>query len=467
MLDKFPRDILLSDIIPFLDSESIIQLSTVSKYFYLFLANDEFIWKKLCIEEFNIPQDNAYRISGWKRFFKALKYHAKVYTWGENRDQRLGLDQTNTSFLQQDMNMFRPVLRHPRLRGYSSEVTIPQEVTSLRNKSIIDITSGGWSFHALDTSGFVWMWGTIQQGITSRQRFPVLLQTGNEIQPKIRFKSISSGRDHVIGLAKDGTIWHWSNHIMLQRVQLDIDAEVVQVAANWNYSSVLTDNGFIYIIPKPDQIAPSQMNQEPHPTQITLAGISTAQLRLNDDGNDDKIVQIAGLDGFTLALTRFGRVLKLNTLDPIAFSQSPLEHVTELVHFSSTQNEYNDRHGYMKRFITGAFNNFAVYTKDQVMLGNIHATKETIPNQLKELENQQVCKVSFGDYHYGAITNQGKLFTWGKYSSGALGHGGISKEDHPKPQLVESLSDKFVFAIGFGGWQSSVLAINLNDMNAE
>jgi hypothetical protein len=32
-----------------------------------------------------------------------------------------------------------------------------------------------------------------------------------------------------------------------------------------------------------------------------------------------------------------------------------------------------------------------------------------------------------------------------------------------KPKIVEHLNDKFVFAIGFGGWQSSVLAIDLNE----
>lgn len=66
-------------------------------------------------------------------------------------------------------------------------------------------------------------------------------------------------------------------------------------------------------------------------------------------------------------------------------------------------------------------------------------------------------------YHYGALTSQGKLLTWGNYSSGALGHGNISHENHPTPKYVESLADKFVFAIGFGGWQSSVLAIDRVD----
>ena len=63
-------------------------------------------------------------------------------------------------------------------------------------------------------------------------------------------------------------------------------------------------------------------------------------------------------------------------------------------------------------------------------------------------------------YHCGALTSQGKLLTWGNYSSGALGHGNISEGNHPIPKYVETLDDKFVFAIGFGGWQSSVLAIN-------
>lgn len=62
-------------------------------------------------------------------------------------------------------------------------------------------------------------------------------------------------------------------------------------------------------------------------------------------------------------------------------------------------------------------------------------------------------------YHYGALTNQGKLLTWGKNSSGALGHGDNTEDMCPTPRIVESLNNSFVFAIGFGGWQSSVLAI--------
>jgi SCF-associated factor 1 len=50
--------------------------------------------------------------------------------------------------------------------------------------------------------------------------------------------------------------------------------------------------------------------------------------------------------------------------------------------------------------------------------------------------------------------------TWGQFSSGALGHGSIAKDGKHKPKFVETLSEKFVFTIGFGGWQSSALAVD-------
>ncbi|KAI9252571.1 regulator of chromosome condensation 1/beta-lactamase-inhibitor protein II [Helicostylum pulchrum] len=451
MLSKLPRDILLQDILILLDSKSLINLSLASTYFNYLVNNDQHIWKRLCFQEFNISQDNAFRNKGWKQLYVALLTDTKVFTWGENSDDRLGLTPTVTP------DAFQFNIRNPR-RRYSRTVTTPQEVAYLQDKGIIDITSGGWSFHALDSSGSVWMWGTMHQEIsprssagTRRLTTPTKIQeTNNTTQPKIKFRSISCGRTHVIGLARDGTVWHWTNHLMLQRVQLDLEPNetIVQVVANWSYSTVLTNEGAIYVIPSPDLIIPSQVTVEPTPTSIVTPKVPM------------DIVQIAGLDGYTLALTKDGRVLKLNTRNHIEFSANPELYTIELVHFSAKKPEFNYRDGSMNRFITGAFLNFAVYTKSgQVLLGKVDAEVDTEPTMLPELQNRDVCKVSFGDYHFGALTNQGELLTWGAYSSGALGHGPEDEHDEPEPRLVESMKDMFTFAIGFGGWQSSVLAI--------
>lgn len=177
MLNKLPRDILLQDIFILLDSKSLITLSVVSRYFNL-LVNDQHIWKRLCFQEFNISQDNAFRNKGWKQLYIALLLDTKVFCWGENFDDRLGLTprQTPNTFqlhirfvvlLCQEVSRsistkvyVLTTARNPRAR-FGSNVTTPQEVVFLQDKGIIDITSGGWSFHALDRFGSVWMWGTV------------------------------------------------------------------------------------------------------------------------------------------------------------------------------------------------------------------------------------------------------------------------------------------------------------------
>lgn len=41
------------------------------------------------------------------------------------------------------------------------QITTPRELRSLGGKGIVDIVAGGWSFHALDRNGRVWMWGWV------------------------------------------------------------------------------------------------------------------------------------------------------------------------------------------------------------------------------------------------------------------------------------------------------------------
>ncbi|SPC62082.1 related to SAF1 - protein involved in proteasome-dependent degradation [Ustilago sp. UG-2017b] len=54
-----------------------------------------------------------------------------------------------------------------------------------------------------------------------------------------------------------------------------------------------------------------------------------------------------------------------------------------------------------------------------VLLG----TPDTIePELIPELQARKVIKVTMGDYHYGALTSQGEILTWGEFSKGALGN---------------------------------------------
>lgn len=111
MLGEIPTDILRSYIFSVLDGQSLINLSLVSKHFYYIINNDEFIWRRLCADEFNISLDSAFRNTGWKKFYEALKFHTQVFVWGENRDRRLGLVEPEDLNTAHSSPMFRPIFR--------------------------------------------------------------------------------------------------------------------------------------------------------------------------------------------------------------------------------------------------------------------------------------------------------------------------------------------------------------------
>lgn len=58
-----------------------------------------------------------------------------------------------------------------------------------------------------------------------------------------------------------------------------------------------------------------------------------------------------------------------------------------------------------------------------VLLGNTDTTPASRPNIIPALQHRSVISVGMGDYHNVALTTDGRLFTWGVYSNGALGLG--------------------------------------------
>ena len=110
-----------------------------------------------------------------------------------------------------------------------------------------------------------------------------------------------------------------------------------------------------------------------------------------------------------------------------------------------------------------------------------------------ELQNRGVISVVLGDYHYGALLEDGKLLTWGKVNGCGLGNpfnlpvgvpGGFKTEqdrihaqnrrvviptievptevrfDHGLKQKRES----FVFGVAAAGWHMGALVIDLGEV---
>jgi SCF-associated factor 1 len=241
-----------------------------------------------------------------------------------------------------------------------------------------------------------------------------------EFPPNTHIVSISAGRSHAIALAENGNVWHWSNIWRPQRVSLPSTLEnqtVVQVTANWGNSSILTESGHLVVVPLPRMVPPSEPEDLP---DLLLDSETTVVFGLDylhrddtlqrahdqsltsDEGSlarpvleGDHIVQIAGMEHHTLALSRFGRIYRID-VSRATPSLATTSYVIEYLHFgaSSTQQEDNQR-SHLHRFITASFHSFAVYTLDgQVMLGK---HDDPYDQQPKVISNQGFCKVSFGE----------------------------------------------------------------------
>ena len=129
-------------------------------------------------------------------------------------------------------------------------------------------------------------------------------------------------------------------------------------------------------------------------------------------------------------------------------------------------------------------------------MGSIETTNETPPTIVPELQNKSIISVVLGDYHFGALTSSGALYTWGAYSKGALGLGDPTKLDPGTPggflteqqrqraainrfgtppdvqvpsevkfdHNLKKPTRRFCFAIAAAGWHFGALAIDLEQV---
>ncbi|XP_047196022.1 probable E3 ubiquitin-protein ligase HERC4 [Hippoglossus stenolepis] len=81
------------------------------------------------------------------------------------------------------------------------------------------------------------------------------------------------------------------------------------------------------------------------------------------------------------------------------------------------------------------------------------------PRPMKELCNIPVCQVACGSQHSVALTNDGRVYTWGQDSRGQLGLG-QGKPFANSPQQLRSLSSTPLVHVAAGGEQSFALSVS-------
>lgn len=135
------------------------------------------------------------------------------------------------------------------------------------------------------------------------------------------------------------------------------------------------------------------------------------------------------------------------------------------------------------------FSAFSTGSCSIVLQGEIDTDPDSKPKIIPELQNRDIISVEFGDYHNAALSANGKLYTWGSYSKGALGlgdpltlpigtPGGFANQaqlngGRGRPPSVtvptevrfdhgrRKSKDRFCFSVTAAGWHTGALVIDL------
>ncbi|KAK7056409.1 hypothetical protein VNI00_002964 [Paramarasmius palmivorus] len=445
-ITDLPVELHLDVLLPMLPLEDLLNLGSTNRFFAT-LCNDETFWKRKIQADFNFSGAGTARTAGWKFIYRRLR-KPRVFVWGNKQHGRLGLTRFPKATL--------PGVPFP------TELRIP-------GKRIVSLVAGGMSFHALDDEGHIHVWGTLDgtgyalmsDGYSEPAKSahtPMRLALPNPT------RSISCGRLHACSLDARNSIWNflsWGRPFrMTSHHFTNQDSPPIQAECGWAFTSALTKAGDVLVWwpfsgtlktryddkmaemdREGDKKALAQGDTIPSVAwELDVDPVLLPSLPplppLNQETNQQnfRLIQIAAYDNRLVGLTNGGHVLMFDSLDGENTVQNGSWHY--LPNFSESA-KVRSHPTYAERkatppaklkitHVTAHFRHFIAYSTEGssiVLMGDLDTTTESQPQIIPELQDRSVISVVLGDYHYGALTSDGKLLTWGAYSDGALGLG--------------------------------------------
>lgn len=451
-----PVEVLLDHLLPLLPIRDLLLLGSTNRFFALICADDTF-WKRRCERDFNFSGNETAQRNGWKALYQGLS-RPRVFVWGTRGNGRLGLQSL------------------PEVRGPGIPFPIEVKIPGVR---IVSLTAGGMSFHALDSQGSVYVWGTLdgQNMALNSEGFSIpqkCAQVPHRLILPEPVRSISCGRIHTMILDARLQVWtflSWGRPFRFQSALLDChtpDTTPSQIESGWAFSSILTTSGDVLVYwpysgtlkqvldtkseeldaagdkqayATSDHTIPcviSTIEAEPFrlpaiPVLPVLPDTGLSQEQLNEE---TKLVKIAAYDNIIIGLTNKGHVLKFSGLtneeDYLrsrweylpSYSEAGLvcQHPT----FAGENPRCKPPRAMHITHVSAHFRTFVAYStgsSSTILMGDTETSANSPPEIMPALQDRSIISVMLGDYHFGALTSTGQLLTWGSYSHGALGLG--------------------------------------------
>ncbi|TFY69106.1 hypothetical protein EVJ58_g618 [Rhodofomes roseus] len=238
-LTDLPIELFLDNILPLLPVADLLNLGCVNGHFAQ-LTSDEPFWHRKLEKDFNFSGSETARKNGWKFLYHRLS-NPRVFVWGERSQGRLGLTENQLP---------QPVMRAGV--PYPVQLRIPGAIR------IVNLIAGGWSFHALDSRGDIYVWGVLD-GTSAALRsegysIPAKRTEGPmRLTLPVKIRSISCGRSHCAALDANSHVWictSWGRPFMLSSRFLDKsspEATPAQITSGWSFSAILTESGDVLV----------------------------------------------------------------------------------------------------------------------------------------------------------------------------------------------------------------------------
>ncbi|GAA99187.1 uncharacterized protein L969DRAFT_102561 [Mixia osmundae IAM 14324] len=545
MIQDLPLDVLTDHLLDLLELGDLLNLSETCKGFHDLILRQESLWARRIQQDYSFPVHNSARRLGWLNLYKRVR-RPHVYLWGDAANGRLALRQDDD--------------RHRWLYAGGIPVPLrvrfnaPLVELIAGGWSFHALDTRGRVYYWGQMDGEQWAAPDASSTHPGRQvSEPELLNV--DLPP---VKMIQCGRKHAVALDNSGHVYEWYAWGRILRIgQARSQAGTATmkaraISAGWHFSAAILASGEIAIwwrisntaqemealarrgLPTVDTIVERDMTTVLAPSLASAFRATSPSLA----EADITVSKLAAGNGFLIALSQSGKVYRLDVGLPVLQEEAAAD---EQARGSSDVSEQwlvdqfrvgNRRWEYLPAFSEANYirthdcfsddkvdkptemtrithieahnNTFFAYAapdeSDQsssIVLQGSHETRpDSLPTIVPELQHKGIIRVVLGDWHYGALTTNGQLLTWGQYSKGAVGHGKSNSDvrstadataqtrlaparraqqapalNVAKPtavdfsvrqpdQLAPRTSQQFVFNASFGGWHSSALTFS-------
>ena len=359
---------------------------------------------------------------------------------------------------------------------------------------IVKVSSGSYHSFGLTSDGRIYAWGRNTSGelgigtTLARSNVPIAVKTiGTPMDRKVIKQVEGGGRyegSHSIALASDGTVYTWGfnqygqlgnntttnsrSPIAVQTAGTPLSGKtIVQVAAGADHSLALDSDGALYAWGSNayGQLGNGTTTNSSVPIAVKIAGTPLA---------GKTIVQIAAGANHNMVLTSDGTVYawgwnyhgqlgnntktNSNTIVAVQTIGTPLAG-KKIVKIAAGQGHS-----------LALTDDGRVYTwgrNDTGQLGNNATTDAMLPVAVTvtgtPMSNKTIIEIASGARHSLAIDSSGKVYAWGYNGSGQLGNN--STVNALTPVAVQAPADKNIIQVSGSGWLgASSLALASNGM---